>query len=327
MAVEGSSATEDMLATPVFADSQPAAMAPGAESADGTEARESGRRRRRGGRGGRDRDDARGAATDGDTPLEPNGVPTAADDDRVPGDEVTTMSDADTDADAMATVPTEGGERDGRRRSRGGRNRRDRGERGEPRADAAMVGDLSADPVATDDGAPAAATAAAPVSVPVAVPYSDTEAPAVTTVPARPQPVAFKSMRAPAAEPLSSPPADPAEPAATTATHAAESAPASVAASLPTPQAAVVAAAPASAGTAAFVLETDALQAVAATAGLQWVNSDADKMRAAQAAMADELPPAPVVRVPKPEAVVDDGPLVLVETRRDLSQVKLPFEA
>ena len=33
---------------------------------------------------------------------------------------------------------------------------------------------------------------------------------------------------------------------------------------------------------------------------------------------------APVT--PKPLAVVDEGPLVLVETRKDLSQIKLPFE-
>jgi ribonuclease E len=74
------------------------------------------------------------------------------------------------------------------------------------------------------------------------------------------------------------------------------------------------------------VLETDALQAVAETAGLQWVNSDVEKIRAAQAAMASEAKPAHVAREPKPVAAIDDGPLVLVETRRDLSQVKLPFE-
>ena len=35
------------------------------------------------------------------------------------------------------------------------------------------------------------------------------------------------------------------------------------------------------------------------------------------------------IRVPRdipPVAAVDDGPLVLVETKKDLSQVKLPFE-
>jgi ribonuclease E len=32
-------------------------------------------------------------------------------------------------------------------------------------------------------------------------------------------------------------------------------------------------------------------------------------------------------REPAPVVVADEGPLVLVETRKDLSQVKLPFEA
>ena len=77
---------------------------------------------------------------------------------------------------------------------------------------------------------------------------------------------------------------------------------------------------------ASFVLETDALQAVAESAGLQWVNSDVEKIRATQQAMVNEARPAHVARQPKPVAAIDDGPLVLVETRRDLSQVKLPFE-
>jgi ribonuclease E len=34
-----------------------------------------------------------------------------------------------------------------------------------------------------------------------------------------------------------------------------------------------------------------------------------------------------VPRERKPVVAVDDGPLVLVETRKDLSQFKLPFDA
>ena len=70
----------------------------------------------------------------------------------------------------------------------------------------------------------------------------------------------------------------------------------------------------------------DSLQAVAESAGLQWVNSDAEKIRAVQAAMASEPAPARPPRERKPVASVDEGPLVLVETRKDLSQFKLPFE-
>jgi len=40
-----------------------------------------------------------------------------------------------------------------------------------------------------------------------------------------------------------------------------------------------------------------------------------------------EPKPVHVPREPKPVAVVDEGPLVLVETRRDLRNMPLPFEA
>ena len=75
-----------------------------------------------------------------------------------------------------------------------------------------------------------------------------------------------------------------------------------------------------------YSLATDSLAALAASAGLQWVQSDADRIRAVQAAMAAEPAPVRTPREPRRQAVVDDGPLVLVETRKDLSQLKLPFE-
>lgn len=89
---------------------------------------------------------------------------------------------------------------------------------------------------------------------------------------------------------------------------------------------AVAAAAPAPARIAPFVLPLDDLQAVAAQAGLEWVGSDADKVAAAHAAMAAEPKPIRVPREPKLKVVADEGPLVLVETRKDLSQLKLPFD-
>jgi ribonuclease E len=76
-----------------------------------------------------------------------------------------------------------------------------------------------------------------------------------------------------------------------------------------------------------FVLPTEALQSIAGAAGLEWVNSDAEKIRAVQAAMAAEPKPIHVPREPRPPVVIDEGPLVLVETRKDLSQLRLPFEA
>jgi ribonuclease E len=75
-----------------------------------------------------------------------------------------------------------------------------------------------------------------------------------------------------------------------------------------------------------FALPIDELRALAASAGLEWVNSDAERILVVQQAMASEPKPVHVPRAPRPRVVIDDGPLVLVETRKDLSQLKLPFE-
>jgi len=75
-----------------------------------------------------------------------------------------------------------------------------------------------------------------------------------------------------------------------------------------------------------YTLPTDTLASLATTAGLQWVQSDADKVRAVQAAMAAEPAPVHVPREPRRHVLADEGPLVLVETRKDLSQIQLPFE-
>jgi ribonuclease E len=75
-----------------------------------------------------------------------------------------------------------------------------------------------------------------------------------------------------------------------------------------------------------FELPVTDLVQVAEGSGLQWVNSDAGKIAAAQAAMAAEPKPVRVPRERPPVIVVDEGPLVLVETRRDLTEMKLPFE-
>ena len=76
----------------------------------------------------------------------------------------------------------------------------------------------------------------------------------------------------------------------------------------------------------AFALPLNELQQVAESSGLQWVNSDADKVASVQAAIAAEPQPIRVPRERPPLVEIDDGPLVLVETRRDLSAMKLPFE-
>ena len=76
---------------------------------------------------------------------------------------------------------------------------------------------------------------------------------------------------------------------------------------------------------AAYTLSVDDMMGVAQAAGLQWVMSDAEKVSQAQAAIANTPKPVHVPREPKPVAVVDSGPLVLVETRPDLRDAKLPF--
>ena len=75
-----------------------------------------------------------------------------------------------------------------------------------------------------------------------------------------------------------------------------------------------------------YLLPIDSLQTIAQGVGLQWVNSDAEKIRTAQAAMAATPALVHVPREIRSPDRVDEGPLVLVETRKDLSQVRLPFE-
>ena len=75
-----------------------------------------------------------------------------------------------------------------------------------------------------------------------------------------------------------------------------------------------------------FELPTHELEQIADGAGLQWVQSDADKVRSVQQAIAAEPRPLHVPRERKAVVLPDDGPLVLVETRKDLSQLGLPFE-
>jgi ribonuclease E len=75
-----------------------------------------------------------------------------------------------------------------------------------------------------------------------------------------------------------------------------------------------------------FALPLAELAQVAQSSGLSWVNSDAEKIAAVQAAIAAEPKPVRVPRV-RPAAVqVDASPLVLVETKRDLRNMTLPFE-
>jgi len=75
-----------------------------------------------------------------------------------------------------------------------------------------------------------------------------------------------------------------------------------------------------------YALPLSELNQIADTAGLQWVNSDADKVAAVQAAIAAEPKPVHVPRERPAPVVIDEGPLILVETRKDLRDLNLPFE-
>ena len=146
-------------------------------------------------------------------------------------------------------------------------------------------------------------------------------APAVRSYFARP---ADSEAPAPAA-PLAAPVVSPA-PTPVAAVPAPAAAPAPAPAPAPAAPAPAQAAAVGMPKVGAFALPVDALARVADQAGLNWVNSDADKVAAVQAAIAAEPRPIHVPRERPPLVELDEGPLVLVETRKDLGAITLPFE-
>ncbi len=75
-----------------------------------------------------------------------------------------------------------------------------------------------------------------------------------------------------------------------------------------------------------FILPLVELAQIAQGSGLSWINSDAEKIASVQAAIAAE-PKAIHVQRERPAAVQsNEGPLMLVETKRDLRSLTLPFE-
>ncbi|MBX3621308.1 MAG: Rne/Rng family ribonuclease [Rhizobacter sp.] len=244
-------------------------------------------RRRRRGGRGRDRDEARAGEAGEVSSTEPGGDEQP----QAPLSAEPIMGEVAEGpaADTEVAVGAEGAERGERdgRRRRGRGRDRQRREEGVEGGESAPIGEAAGEPA--DGATPTEGFDEAPASAPQPVAYvaPETTAPASATEPAA----------AAIAEPA------PVIPVLTPA---------------PAPMAARVE---------PFVLDTEQLQAVAEGAGLQWVNSDADKIRAAQEAMAREPKPVHVPREPKPPVEIDEGPLVLVETRKDLSQIRLPFEA
>ncbi|MES2361771.1 MAG: Rne/Rng family ribonuclease [Pseudomonadota bacterium] len=258
---------------------------------EGREPREGGRRDRNGRRNDRRGERTEGAAGENAAPEErafnPEGLTSAAQ----------PAQDAGSNAPAMEQTGEPGEEqrqpRERRSRDRYGRDRRERGEGGER---------TERNNEATAEGN------AAPVH-------------------AEPNQAPAQQERAqPATEFVAS--AAPAAPA--TAFVAAPVAPVRAAEPAPTP-APVKAAAPVAASTAlpkvqSYDLPLQDLSQVAQSSGLQWVNSDASKIAEVQAAIAAEAKPVHVPRERPAVVVSNEGPLVLVETKRDLGNMTLPFE-
>ena len=218
-----------------------------------------------------------------------------------------------------------------RSRDRYGRDRRDRAPReaqpeGQTEAlSAAFEGQApEATPVAADAGeqparrsyfetaAPQAQAEQAPVA-------AEVQAAAVIAPAAA---VADATMAAPAAQ------AEPAAEAVLTPIAPAPVAQAPVAAPVAAPAAEAVAAPVANVAVPAqtYELPIAELEALAAASGLQWINSDAEKIAAVQVAIAAEPKPVRIPRERPPAVVLDEGPLIMVETRKDLSLMQLPFE-
>ncbi len=218
--------------------------------------------------------------------------------------------------------------RERRSRDRYGRDRRERQpeQRSDGQGEAAFVANDAAPDAAQDSAA----------SNPEATPRSYFERAAASTN-AAPAPTEDQApvtgLWSNAANAEAAPVTTPA-PAATTPVPVTE-APAAVAEPVAAPVATPVPAAPAPAAAVApatglpkvqaFTLPVDSLIQVASSSGLQWVNSDPAKIAVVQAAIAAEPKPVHVPRERPPVVVVDEGPLVLVETRKDLSDMKLPF--
>ncbi len=69
------------------------------------------------------------------------------------------------------------------------------------------------------------------------------------------------------------------------------------------------------------------LQAVVASAGLEWVQSDAGRVEKARRSTRQQAGTKQAPRERKPPVVTDEGPLLLVETRKDLPVLDIPENA
>ena len=225
------------------------------------------------------------------------------------------------DGAALGAAPTgqapdvapraEGERRERRGRDRYGRERRERGERSfEPDAAGTDLSDASRPAQSVSPGAMGAADMPSQSIYETNRPHTqlDTAQAATPLIAVQvPSPVLAVTPAVLPAPPVAMP-----EPVPTRAAPLAAPAPAPASRSLPK--------------IASFALPIDDMNQVAQASGLQWVNSDASKIAAVQAAIAAEPKPVRVPRERPPVVQAEASPLVLVETKRDLRDLKLPID-
>jgi ribonuclease E len=232
-------------------------------------------------------------------------------------------------ADVAATMPDQGSAdntvrdengapREKRSRDRYGRDRK-------PRAERAERGESSDQPSQEPQATEASAEQEPVRKSYFSVPATSSEPETVVAAPSTPAPAPVALEVTP--EPVTVPP-NVASEVAPVAEVAAPAAVVTVPLVVKAAAVAPVAAAPAKAMPAVqpFALPLDELAQVAESSGLQWVQSDASKVAMVQSAIAATPKPVHVPRERAPLPVLDDQPLVLVETKRDLRDQKLPFE-
>lgn len=291
-------ATDTSVDETAFVDTVPGSSLDRPSGAN-NEPREGARRRRRGGRGGRDREENKQAAPSavdaGDHVVDASSSTNAVLYDGNTSREQSTgiQSAAETAASAVAEghTPTEGESRDrgeiARGRGRGGRGGRDRARR-EPRIDEASATDKASELEPVDS----------------VVEQLPTETQSTVTEVNGHLHSAFNG---------------------SALNHGNGSLTTPIASEVPTP-ANGMAAPMSDEPLPPFELPLSDLHHIVQAAGLQWVNSDPDKVRAAQDEIAREPKATHVPRVVATWVPEEEGPLVLVETRKDLRQFKLPFE-
>jgi ribonuclease E len=251
-----------------------------------------------------------------------------------------------TESNAPTDVRPDGTPREKRSRDRYGRERKPRGERTERSESTEVQSSLALDDAPQEEVVPRKSyftqalaatevaqesTSAGPQSA-LTEPQSPLPAPALTqveeVVPTAPSPVAQPTPVEAVAAVTSTTPA---------VNVLAEATPAKTRASAPASKAIRATAVPAAIATTTatkgmpkvqpFSLSLGELTQVAEQSGLNWVNSDAAKVAAVQAAIAAEAKPVHTPRERPPVVQIEDKPLVLVETRRDLRNMTLPFES